>query len=143
LIIVEVASTDTAENLGGSFSKIRQRSIDLLDHNGVIGCWALMYQLFRRRFFYYLGLTPLYSGGKGKPRYAAKRPHGREHAHLLLAFDTDQLNLEDRETICKLEEENQRQDALCKEAAIKAAAEVEQTSLSVQISKHPETASGD
>jgi hypothetical protein len=66
-----------------------------------------------------------------------------QHAHLPLAFDTDQLNLEYRETLCKLEEEKQRQDALCKEAAIKAAAAVEQTSLSVQISKHPETASGD
>ena len=90
MIIVEVASTDTAANLGGSIYKIRQRSIDLLDHKGVKGCWALMYQLFRRRFFYYLGLKPPYSGRKGKPRYAAKRPHEREHAHLPLAFDTDQ-----------------------------------------------------
>jgi hypothetical protein len=78
-------------------------------------------QWFLRRFFYRLGLTAPYSGGKGKIRYAAKRQHGGEHAHLPLAFDTDQLNPKDRETICKLEEEKQRQDALWKEAAAKAA----------------------
>lgn len=128
-----MSNIEPAANLGASIAKIRQRSVELLEKNDVKGCWALLDQLCPSRFFYRLGLTSPYSGGKGKPRDGTKRPYGGEHSRRPLLFDTDQLSPEDRVTFCKLEEEKQRQGALCKEAAAKAAVAVEQTKILLKI----------
>jgi hypothetical protein len=112
-----VANANALTNLGAAISTIHQKSIDLLERNDIKGCWALLGQLFPRRFFYRLKLTPPYSGGNGKPKFSAKRQLGGEHAHRPLAFNSDHLTPEAREKLCELEEEQKLQDTLCKEAA--------------------------
>lgn len=98
-----MSNTEAAVNptLGTCITKVRQQSIELVDRNDVKYCWALLDQLFPRRFFYRLGITSQYSGGKGKPRHGTKRPYGSEQR---LAFNTDKLNPEEKETYCKKNE---------------------------------------
>ena len=68
-----VANADAVSNLGAAVSLIRQHSTELLEKNDIKGCWALLDELFPKKFFYRLKLKPLpYSGGKGgKPRAVA------------------------------------------------------------------------
>jgi hypothetical protein len=73
-------------------------------------------------------------GGKGKPRYTAKRQLGKDHTPRPLAFNSDHITPEAKEKLCELEEEQQFQDSLAKEAAAKAAIAAQQTKVLYQIS---------
>ncbi|EFX79961.1 hypothetical protein DAPPUDRAFT_103800 [Daphnia pulex] len=131
---LRLANADSLTNLGAEISTIHHTSTELLARNDIKGCWAILDELFPRQFFYRLKLKPPYSGGKGKPRYTAKRQLGKEHVHRPLAFNSDHLTPEAKEKLCELEEEQQLQDTLSKEAAARAAIEAEQTKVLYKIS---------
>jgi hypothetical protein len=86
------------------------------------------------QFFYRLNnITAPFSGGKGKPRYIAKRLQNKQHTQKPLAFNSDHLTPEAKENLCELEEEQKFQDYLAKEAAAKAALAGEQTKVFYQL----------
>jgi hypothetical protein len=116
-----VANADTVPTVKLAISAIRQQSIALLERQDIKRCWALLDELFPRQFFYRLNITAPYSGGKGKPRYIAKRLQNKQHSQKPLAFNSDHLTPEAKEKLCELEEEQKFQDYLAKEAAAKAA----------------------
>ncbi|EFX77326.1 hypothetical protein DAPPUDRAFT_321611 [Daphnia pulex] len=117
-----------------AISAIRQHSINLLGRQDVKGCWALLDELFPRNFFHRLKLTAPYSGGKGKPRYNAKRLQHRPHTPKPAEFNSEHLTTEAKEKICELEEEQRYQNYLAKEAAAKAAAARDKTEVFYQLS---------
>jgi hypothetical protein len=48
---------------------VRKHSLKLLEKNDLKACWAVLDRLFPQNFFYRLGITAPYSGGKGKPSH--------------------------------------------------------------------------
>jgi hypothetical protein len=129
-----VATADTVPTVKLAISAIRQQSIALLERQDIKGCWALLDELFPRQFFYRLNnITAPFSGGKGKPRYIAKRLQNKQHTQKPLAFNSDHLTPEAKENLCELEEEQKFQDYLAKEAAAKAALAGEQTKVFYQL----------
>ncbi|EFX78537.1 hypothetical protein DAPPUDRAFT_105210 [Daphnia pulex] len=126
-----VATTDTVQS---AISAIRNQAVTLLERQDIKGCWALLDELFPRNFFHRLKITAPYSGGKGKPRYNAKRLQHRPYTPKSVVFNSDHLTTETKEKICELEEEQRFQDYLAKEAAAKAASAREQTKVFYQLS---------
>lgn len=129
-----MATVDTVPSVNSAIAAIRQYSINLLGRQDIKGCWAFLDELFPRNFFHLLKLTAPYSGGKGKPRYNAKRLQHRPHTPKPAVFNSEHLTTEAKEKICELEEEQRFQDYLAKEAAAKAASAREQTQVFYQLS---------
>ncbi len=136
-IYITVSSIEpaTLPNLGECVTGIRHHATDLIEKNDARACWALLDRLFPRQFFYRLGLTVPYSGGKGKPKRGYKRPYQGVHPPRPLQFSSEHLSPEKKEQFCKLQEERQRQEVLAKEAAAKAAAVEEQSRVLMQLAR--------